>query len=209
MTPSYLSLTLTLLLSQTTGQVTSQSDFIQIDDERERGDREPRQVSHHEGSGWDLTSDDEDTVTEYGSTNILSSRVIPIASSPMFNYPGSGPSTNSQRTPGLRSSQPGLRATRGPAQPARPSRLNSYYPDLRTEGSGGGDSVISSIGFHEDSDLISPTRSHHLPGQPSSLVPVIPHQTSGKPLNHEPFIGSRLDKVPLTSGKSSRYNGGQ
>lgn len=201
MTPSYLRLTLTLFFSLT---VASQSDLIEIDGEEEAG-REPRQVSHHEGSGWDFTSDDEDTVREYGSTNIVSSRVIPIASSPMFSYPGSGPSTNSYRTPGLRSELPGVRATRGPAQPARPSRLNSYYPDLRTEGSGGGDSVISSIGYHEDSDLISPTRSQDLPGQPSSLVPVSPHQTSSRPSNHEPFIGSRLDKVPLTSGKSSRY----
>ena len=200
MTPSYLGLTVALLLSQT---VSSQSDFIEIDGEEEVV-REPRQVSHHEGSGWDFTSDDEDTVREYGSTNIVSSRVIPIASSPLFNYPGSGATTNSYRTPGLRSSQPGVRATRGPAQPARPSRLNSYYPDLRTEGSGGGEEVISSIGYHEDSDLISPTRSQHLPGQPSSLGPVLPHQTSPRPSNHEPFIGSRLDKVPLTSGKSSR-----
>ena len=197
MTPSYLRLTLTLFFSLT---VASQSDLIEIDGEEEAG-REPRQVSHHEGSGWDFTSDDEDTVREYGSTNIVSSRVIPIASSPLFNYPGSGATTNSYRTPGLRSSQPGVRATRGPA---RPSRLNSYYPDLRTEGSGGGEEVISSIGYHEDSDLISPTRSQHLPGQPSSLGPVMPHQTSSRPANHEPFIGSRLDKVPLTSGKSSR-----
>ena len=193
-------LALTLLLTQTVTRLSAQHEMIDIDNEEER--RVPRQVS--EGSGmWDYNVDDEDlgTVTEYGTTNIVSSRVIPIASSPMFNFPGGGLPTNSYRTPSLRSSGPAVSVTRGPA---RPPRLNSYYPDLRTEGSGGGESFISSLGHYNDSDLIAPTRSQQVPGQPTSLVPVTPRLTSS-PANHEPFIGSRLDKVPLTSGKSSRY----
>jgi len=188
-----------LLLTQTVTRLSaSQPDIIEIDND-EVVRRVPRQIT--EGSGmWDYNLDDEDTVTEYGSTNIVSSRVIPVASSPIFNYGGAGPTTNSYRTASMRSSGPGKDATRGPA---RPPRLNSYYPDLRTEGSGGGDPIISSFGHYNDSDLISPTRSHGVAGQPSSLLPVTPHFTSS-PANHEPFIGSRLDKVPLTSGKSSR-----
>ena len=195
---------LTLVLSQTltVSATQPQTDIIEIDNEEVR--RVPRQIS--EGSGmWDYNMDDEDlgTVTEYGSTNIVSSRVIPVASSPMFTYPGGGSPTQSYRSPNIKSSGPAVSVTRGPA---RPPRLNSYYPDLRTEGSGGEESFISSLGQYNDSDLISPTRSHQFPGQPSSLVPVTPHLTS-RPANHEPFIGSRLDKVPLTSGKSSRYSG--
>ena len=67
MTPSYLRLTVTLLLLSQT--VTAQSDFIEIDGEDEVArEREPRQVPQHEGSGWDFTTDDEDTAREYGST---------------------------------------------------------------------------------------------------------------------------------------------
>ena len=44
-------------------------------------------------------------------------------------------------------------------------------------------------------DLISPTRTQHgLSGPASSATPRLPEQKT-PPVNHEPFINSRLDKV--------------
>ena len=162
----------------------------------------------------DYNLDDEDTVVpEYGSTNIVSSRIIPEASSPTFSYPSS-PRTSRGQTPALSTAHPG-RENRGRRQkgerPARPPRLSSYYPDLHnsaSEGSGGGDEggFISSLGHYNDSDLISPTRTQQFPGAgATSMVPPSTPYVSTTPINHEPFINSRLDKVPLTAGKSSRY----
>jgi len=156
--------------------------------------RVPRQV--HEGSGmWDFNIDDEDTVPEYGSTNIVSSRVIPEASSPTFRYPQ--PPATSRQSPAATKS-PRLRNG-----PARPPRLTSYYPDLRQEGSGGGEDLISSLGHYNDSDLISPTRTLYPGDVRTSMVPPTPNMATSPP-NHEPFVGNRLDKVPLVAGKSSR-----
>ena len=133
-----------------------QIDPSESDDSDEVFRRVPRQV--HEGSGmWDFNMDDEDTVPEYGSTNIVSSRVIPEASSPTFRYPQ--PPATSRQSPA---------ATKSPRMrngPARPPRLTSYYPELRQEGSGGGEDLISSLGHYNDSDLISPTRTLY-PGRP-------------------------------------------
>jgi len=156
-----------------------------------------------EGSGmWDDVNgndygvDDEDHVNEFGSTNIVSSRVVPVASSPIFSYPVS-PSTGHFTPTTSRSSA----HSSTPEGPARPPRLSSYYPDLKGEGSGAGD-FISTVRDFNDSDLIAPTRTQYS-GPTSSLTPAIPpDQTPAT--NHEPFINSRLDKVPLTAGKSSR-----
>merc|ERR1719232_2276973 len=151
---------------------------------------------------WDYNIDDEDTVTEYGSTNIVSSRIVPVASSPTFNYPQS-PAT-SRYTPTLSSANYNNNGPSWRKGPARPPRLTSYYPDLRQEGSGGGEDFISTIGKqYNDSDLISPTKTQY-PGVMTSMIPPDTPHFSTKPPNHEPFINSRLDKVPLTAGKSSR-----
>ena len=176
--------------------------LIDQDDHTTIKKRVERQV---EGSGlWDDVTgadygvDDEDHIqeSEYGSTNIVSSRVVPVASSPVFSYPVS-PSTAGYNTPTTRLVS--LSAT--PEVPARPPRLSSYYPDLKGEGSGDGD-FISTIREFNDSDLIAPTRTQYS-GPTSSLTPAIPpDQTPAT--NHEPFINSQLDKVALTAGKSSR-----
>jgi len=176
--------------------------LIDQDDHTTLKKRVERQV---EGSGlWDDVTgadygvDDEDHIqeSEYGSTNIVSSRVVPVASSPVFSYPVS-PSTAGYNTPTTRLVS--LSAT--PEVPARPPRLSSYYPDLKGEGSGDGD-FISTIREFNDSDLIAPTRTQYS-GPTSSLTPAIPpDQTPAT--NHEPFINSQLDKVALTAGKSSR-----
>ena len=165
--------------------------------------RVERQVEEGSGmwddvTGTDYGVDDEDHVNEFGSTNIVSSRVVPVASSPIFSYPVS-PSTG-YSTP-TTSRSPAHSST--PEGPARPPRLSSYYPDLKGEGSGDGDFISTSRDFNE-SDLIAPTRTQYS-APTSSLTPAIPpDQTPAT--NHEPFINSRLDKVPLTAGKSSRYN---
>ena len=179
----------TMLLVSAGAVPDDEDDIIEIDSDEEQVRRVVRQVE--EGSGmWDYNIDDED---------IVSSRIVPVASSPTFHY-SSAPVTprgGAHMTSAIVSTRPGQPG------PARPPRLNSYYPDLRQEGSGGGESFINTgLGHYNDSDLISPTRAHNFPGQMTSLVPG-PGQSSQSP-NHEPFINSRLDKVPLTAGKSSR-----
>lgn len=163
--------------------------------------RVERQVEEGSGmwddvTGTDYGVDDEDHVNEFGSTNIVSSRVVPVASSPIFSYPVS-PSTG-YSTP-TTSRSPAHSST--PEGPARPPRLSSYYPDLKGEGSGDGDFISTSRDFNE-SDLIAPTRTQYS-APTSSLTPAIPPEQTPA-TNHEPFINSRLDKVPLTAGKSSR-----
>lgn len=188
-------LLLVTMLLVGTRAVFEDNDIIEIDsDDEEQVRRVVRQAE--EGSGmWDYNIDDEDAGTE-----IVSSRIVPVASSPTFHY-SSAPAT--PRAGGQGGLTSAIVTTRPAQGPNRPPRLNSYYPDLRQEGSGGGESYISTgLGHYNDSDLISPTRAHNFPGQVTSLVPG-PGQSSKSP-NHEPFINSRLDKVPLTAGKSSR-----
>jgi len=163
--------------------------------------RVERQVEEGSGmwddvTGHDYGVDDEDHVNEFGSTNIVSSRVVPVASSPIFSYPVS-PSTGFFTPTTSRS----LPHSSTPEGPARPPRLSSYYPDITGEGSGGGN-FISTVRDFNESDLIAPTKTQYS-APTSSLTPAIPpDQTPAT--NHEPFINSRLDKVPLTAGKSSR-----
>ena len=209
------SLLLTLLLLSSAVKASDErEEFIEIDNdeevETEIHPRLPRQVREGSGMWPDYNLDDEDTVVpEYGNTHIVSSRIIPEASSPTFSYPSS-PRTSRGQTPALNTAHPG-RENRGRRQkgerPARPPRLSSYYPDLHhsaSEGSGGGDEggFISSLGHYNDSDLISPTRTHQFPG--AGATSLAPPYVSTSPINHEPFINSRLDKVPLTAGKTSR-----
>ena len=82
---SLLLLTL-LLISVTTAQASDEKEEIIEIDSDEEPEVQPRVARQApEGSGmWpDYNLDDEDTIVpEYGSTNIVSSRVIPEASSP-------------------------------------------------------------------------------------------------------------------------------
>merc|ERR550532_2433494 len=143
---------LLLLISVTSAHASDENEKEEIieidsDEEPEVQPRVARQAPEGSGMWPDYNLDDEDTIVpEYGSTNIVSSRVIPEASSPTFSYPAS-PRTSRGQTPSLNTATP-RRETRGRRKgerPARPPRLTSYYPDLHgaaSEGSGGG--VISS-----------------------------------------------------------------
>merc|ERR1719266_1108075 len=116
-------------------------------------------MDHDEGSGGGLLGssfpdygiDDEDQANEYGSTNIVSSRVVPVASSPIFSLP---PTTQS---PSLATSATPARGGVTPTGPARPPRLSSYYPGSSQEGSG--DYISTGREFNQTDDLISPTRT--------------------------------------------------
>ena len=106
----YSSLLLTLLLiSVTTAQASDEKEEIIEIDSDEEPEIQPRVARQApEGSGmWpDYNLDDEDTIVpEYGSTNIVSSRVIPEASSPTFSYPAS-PRTSRGQTPSLNTATP-------------------------------------------------------------------------------------------------------
>ena len=106
----YSSLLLTLLLiGVTTAQASDEKEEIIEIDSDEEPEVQPRVARQApEGSGmWpDYNLDDEDTIVpEYGSTNIVSSRVIPEASSPTFSYPAS-PRTSRGQTPSLNTATP-------------------------------------------------------------------------------------------------------
>lgn len=177
--------------------------YILIDQEEgESNHRVERAVGEEEGSGLlgshfpDYGIDDEDQASEYGSTSIVSSRVVPEASSPVFSLP---PVT---RHPSSHATATQTRSVT-PRGPARPPRLSSYYPGTVPEGSGG-DYISTVKEYNNTEDLIAPTRTQgQYSGPAVSLTPALPpDQTPAT--NHEPFINSRLDKVPLTAGKSSR-----
>jgi len=187
-----------------------QETYVMIDQEEAAHTQEvvahPRveRGAEEEGSGGllgnhfaDYGIDDEDQASEYGSTNIVSSRVVPVASSPVFSLPP----TTRPPSPGT-SAPPPRHHGSTPGGPARPPRLSSYYPG-GAEGSGG-DYISTLRDYNNTDDLISPTRTQGGPSGPaSSMTPRLPPDQT-PPTNHEPFINSRLDKVPLTAGKSSR-----
>ena len=115
-------LLLVTMLLVGTWAVYDDDDIIEIDSDDEQVRRVVRQAE--EGSGmWDYNIDDEDA-----GTQIVSSRIVPVASSPTFHY-SSAPVT--PRGGGHGGMTSVILSTR-PAQPGpnRPPRLNSYYPCL-------------------------------------------------------------------------------
>ena len=113
-----------------------------------------------EGSGvltsdnYDYPIDDDEDHEEVGSADLVSSRTVPSASSPVFIQPV---------TPKTVSSSPStLTPSSHSFHPARPGTLSSYYPTITKEGSGGDSietSTIESSIDANDTSMISPSRS--------------------------------------------------
>ncbi|XP_023319632.1 dystroglycan [Eurytemora carolleeae] len=150
-----------------------------------------------EGSAYDY-DDDEDQ--DYGSNSeILPSRVVPEPSSPTFSLPSSRSSVGRGGISNTAVFAPSSN-TNPERIPSRPDQLSSYYPGLRSEGSGVEFPINTLAGDIDEADLISPTRSEY-PGPSSSIIPTGP---AFPPKNHQPFITNRLNKLSLIAGKSSR-----
>lgn len=156
-----------------------------------------------EGSGeltsdnYDYPIDDDEDHEEVGSADLVSSRTVPSASSPVFIQPV---------TPKTVSSSPStLTPPSHSFHPARPGTLSSYYPTITKEGSGGDSietSTIESSIDANDTSMISPSRPQNTEPS-SSWTPSLPPTTTEK-TNHKPFVTNKLEKIPLTAGKASR-----
>lgn len=187
-------------------------DLILIDspwedtiEDSNHGERFERNAEGSGANDWDYGIDDEDHGEAGSSPDLVSSRTIPIQSSPIFQQaPSTRSSSSSTASPPAQAPPPKPREH----FPRRPA-LTSQFPNHigKVDGSGGGSDneggfniMEKPTGDHNDTEFINPTRPKYV--DPISIT--LPQPVETTTINHKPFVTKRLEKIALTAGKASR-----